>query len=1649
MDDSHSAPVVSGLIAFGKHPAWNDHIEPVLGTTTTALDQRLVSGLYERGIQGNIPAWKRLQEEDVELLPFDHRFMLHTGEGLILGRMWASADGRGRREFPFILACHLQGKWGMSSVERVLAVLEEQGRACLAVKETTEVQDLVAAAAQELEGRTPSTEFGTAVRIALDEPMRSWFSHEHVCAENYAGLAASIQRLQAVAVKNEEQQANAGPKDVVRIPGSSTSDSLLPHALALAAAQVPTKACLLAFERVDSGWVDLLPVALSEGAACQGLRLPLQSLPFCPITDDSRAVAEEVARNVERIQVTGRFDTPLIPLPESSAPKAPRLDAVSSTVKGKTGEALDSFGEEIARLRDRLPVRTVLIAGGIALGLALLLLVVSILYSSASKKQQTEQVQEEIGDFDPKDWQELCGVYHDWFGSLEASLEESGDLSQLMLQDRQLAVALDAYRSALREGPINPREIARIKGGFERLQRTPPDSAKSPQARADTKRAVAVIRELSAGIVGRVDSLQEELNEVKARFAERGWQIDWPELAQFPQSAEVDLALITHLDVLMQQHAKCRQIEEEFVQVEAMQKIIAEPQLALLRGYPVWHANRLASVRGAEELLAAVRAAQQEGSLTVGLKEFASEKWELLDHAALSKSLQALTASEESYWRLLEQADGFVKLSQADDPRAALADTEKAFKQADLDIAELRKRQVPADSLVGNLQRLRKTFADLQAIPGIAGERDALALQSRQLQQSIRELEQDIAYVRVSAAGADGWCENLEAMPKWLSEPSLSDTWEVYREILVDRTSCEQLAAEPNRSLVQFQQMQSVREALKQLDGAVADFRRSESDLSIPRQLQAVLSARKAADLRAVLVDLDWRAQNVGAALNDRLQADAWAKRLQDSKRYLNEALHGARQIAQLRAGVENGHRPDEKLPEGGSLQALVAALEGMADAELRGVVLPLVQNETTQVQEARKLRETEASDLVTLLAAEQKAPTAARAAWKQVFDARDALGSGTGETLAEAYENVAASLASLPGDRRRALEGGLLREHELCQNRFRLVEVRELNEALQGDVAQFRKQYATKAGLAADFETEEAELISRVKNLGEQLDDGATAAALAAALTSAQALRDRIRSASDPNAWLRDVAVALSQGLQPDDEVAAGRTMAEMIKQWDEERKEEPPEDLKLVRTCYAQLLHLQRAPKATILSELGADTSGACDYPAHLIAAWERLQQDQTWPESVQDLAVELNLREQLEKSELSPPVRARLEQQMRETGLQRWRAARKAGMPIPALAKDALEAFRMTMADLSPREQLACLVADALALSNAGSSEAQILQFRDELVARLQKQLGAQNGNELVTKLLAQLAALDEEPEIAVSPESVGPISAGIGARPGPTVEGELVYLWQNHELRFVLVVPPRGAPCYVSAHECSLGLFKDAVAQLGVAARHQVLQRLSERTELCGWEASASEVKLASKWHVRQEHVLPEGTGVGSPDWNLPVQGIDTATARVVAGLLGCRLPSESEWLAALAMGSSGQNLPDPSLQAIRPLIEEITDLLSVELEARKVSLQDDGYPLFAPVRCTPAKGFCYLQGNVAELVTQDSLPVLLPGAVVDLPEVDSLVAMGGSALSAPIPTNRHPLEYPTASDVGFRLAFSAGKPSLAMRYQTTLKEFVEE
>lgn len=162
----------ANLAVFGKHPGWDDHIDDIGLDTDQLIAVR--RELYLGGIAGNIDSgeWDRL--EPGLQIEFGHVFVWIFGEEIVVGRLWASSDGKGRSRYPMVIAAQCGGhslEWMLGEVLPRLEQLETDCRAAVDASRIRQLaqscrRELVTVASAPVKAKAASSERKSLARLA-------------------------------------------------------------------------------------------------------------------------------------------------------------------------------------------------------------------------------------------------------------------------------------------------------------------------------------------------------------------------------------------------------------------------------------------------------------------------------------------------------------------------------------------------------------------------------------------------------------------------------------------------------------------------------------------------------------------------------------------------------------------------------------------------------------------------------------------------------------------------------------------------------------------------------------------------------------------------------------------------------------------------------------------------------------------------------------------------------------------------------------------------------------------------------------------------------------------------------------------------------------------------------------------------------------------------------------------------------------------------------------------------------------------------------------------------------------------------------------------------------------------------------------------
>lgn len=196
------APPVA--FCFGKHPGWNDHIDPIgIADDSLALCQSL---FYVQGIGGAIDAglWDKAPP-DRTLAVFDNLALWQAGSSFLLLRLWSSVDGKGRSKYPMIIGLEVTGLPVATALPALLPLLAETEKTCRETRSADAVraaldrlQQAAAAALAPLsggspvDGLTPADAAALAALPAFARQPEAWPRLFHALQSSFASFAPGV-----------------------------------------------------------------------------------------------------------------------------------------------------------------------------------------------------------------------------------------------------------------------------------------------------------------------------------------------------------------------------------------------------------------------------------------------------------------------------------------------------------------------------------------------------------------------------------------------------------------------------------------------------------------------------------------------------------------------------------------------------------------------------------------------------------------------------------------------------------------------------------------------------------------------------------------------------------------------------------------------------------------------------------------------------------------------------------------------------------------------------------------------------------------------------------------------------------------------------------------------------------------------------------------------------------------------------------------------------------------------------------------------------------------------------------------------------------------------------------------------------------------
>jgi hypothetical protein len=244
--------------AFGKHPAWDDHIDDIgLNTETLALTKQ---DLYSEGIATQLAsgAWNQIESSGTAI-DFNHRFVWAREQQAVTGAIWASTDRKGRTRFPLVI-CAQSGFDGPRAVDLLFDPIERLGTLCRNANTQEAVRDAFSKTQAGLSYAVPPS-IGASLFAEITE------SGENTILPAMVTLSAGL--------KNNRQR---GPRETAKTSGSHFR---LTAVSARAKENLIFWSAYLASQRTSSGLPYIVISVNGKGWIDMIIGEPLQNDFFC------------------------------------------------------------------------------------------------------------------------------------------------------------------------------------------------------------------------------------------------------------------------------------------------------------------------------------------------------------------------------------------------------------------------------------------------------------------------------------------------------------------------------------------------------------------------------------------------------------------------------------------------------------------------------------------------------------------------------------------------------------------------------------------------------------------------------------------------------------------------------------------------------------------------------------------------------------------------------------------------------------------------------------------------------------------------------------------------------------------------------------------------------------------------------------------------------------------------------------------------------------------------------------------------------------------------------------------------------------------------------------------------------------------------
>lgn len=752
MDNPNSAPLESEphegsgdsqrtvwIGAFGKHPAWEDHIEH-LGHETPFME-RAKRELYLEGICALVDSG--LWDGDSEEKPFlgqDWHWLWQEKSQFLVGVMWLSRDRVGREKYPMILCAHCEEFDVSWALENLLPLLVAASKKLRSLKTPEEVYDCIEETqrnCRSLSGQAISGSRPAYLDRAKGFPREPELNLLPECMARILYFIST--RLGDLAIAERRGSRRSGREaelEAIRLPSLvGRPEKTLTGWMCFLRSQLDNEEPILLLQPEKERWCDILFGHLAPmSLLC--LRKDLSGIPLAseiPYELDA-SFQQEAHATLEAIGLewgTPSKRTIFGPVPERYLPVLPG----EGTSKGSQGKRVSGKSEGESRglatktkqaMSDRwASIQTEpsgtgrwifrFAAGVLLLGVAILLW--SLWMADSSSTKQTEPIETVTETSGQKETEELLAIWTDyvrdhriWFKPFvtnDSSLAFASPYLTTNLESIVSSVGLESF------------EPLAIYGNADTLNLTEPDP--------NVLRARQTVLKQGTDVRDGISSLLKD---------------------KYPQKITADLRQLqgTPLELLSRQlSSRIGQVTLSSNFVSEINRLVHLEQQAttLNKAWNDWEklreellnieTNVLAEMLSQEEqplssvtnFTRATNLLVEVSSKGLSLKEWLNQVWPRIHHSEFHKDLTNASVESISAWTNLAGQNLQLFDNETVDPRVELREEleRSAIQEQMNELGEAVDGELISDSQVEDMrnrfQDLIQRFEEVEAIPAV------------------------------------------------------------------------------------------------------------------------------------------------------------------------------------------------------------------------------------------------------------------------------------------------------------------------------------------------------------------------------------------------------------------------------------------------------------------------------------------------------------------------------------------------------------------------------------------------------------------------------------------------------------------------------------------------------------------------------------------------------------------------------------------------------------------------------------------------------------------------------------------------------------------------------------------------------------------